>query len=277
MFRPLRTFAAAAAAVSTLAVGASPAYAWGRTGHRVIAAIADHNVSGLTRAHIRAILGSESLDEASTWPDEMRSDPDPFWQKTASPWHYVTLAGHEYDMAPPEGDAITALRRFTAMLRDPATSLKDRQLALRFVVHLVGDLHQPLHAGSGADKGGNEVKVTFDGRPTNLHAVWDSGLVDEEQLSFSEYAERLERRTTPEDVVAWWDSNPLDWVRESATIRDTIYPKDPKLGWSYSYQMQPIVRRRLQQGGVRLAAYLDWVFAPPQTPDRGPQRTRRHG
>ncbi|HMC91158.1 MAG TPA: S1/P1 nuclease [Allosphingosinicella sp.] len=277
MSRRLRTLLAAAAALSSLAVAQGPAFAWGRTGHRVIAAIADQNLSGLARAHIRAILGTESLDEAATWPDEMRSDPDPFWQKTASPWHYVTVAGHEYDLAPPEGDAISALRHFSAVLRDPSASLKDRQMALRFVVHLVGDLHQPLHAGNGTDKGGNDVKVTFDGRPTNLHSVWDSGLVDEEQLSFSEYAARLERRTTPQDVVAWWDANPVDWVRESATIRDTIYPRDPKLGWDYSYRMQPIVRRRLQQGGVRLAAYLDWVFAAPHTVQQAPQRTRRHG
>jgi len=277
MFRPIRFALAAAASVSSLAVGTAPAHAWGRTGHRVIAAIADRNLSGFARARIREIIGTESLDEAATWPDEMRSDPDPFWQKTATPWHYVTIAGKEYDMAPPEGDALTALRRFAAILRDPSASLKDRQLALRFVIHLVGDLHQPLHVGKGTDKGGNDVKVTFAGRPTNLHSVWDSELVDEQQLSFTEYAERLERRTTPEQVVAWWDSDPMDWVRESAAIRDTIYPKDPKLGWTYSYEMHPIVDRRLQQGGVRLAAYLDWVFAAGQTPERGPQRTRRHG
>ena len=276
MSRRLTATLAAAATLSGMAVPA-PALAWGRTGHRVIAAIADVNVSGFTRARIREILGTESLDEAATWPDEMRSDPDPFWQKTASPWHYVTIAGKEYDVPPAEGDALTALRRFAAMLRDPSTSLKDRQLALRFVVHIVGDLHQPLHVGNGTDKGGNDVKVTFGGKPTNLHAVWDSELVDEEQLSFSEYAARLARRTSPEDVVSWWDANPMDWVRESAAIRDTIYPKDPKLSWSYSYQMQPIVRRRLAQGGVRLAAYLDWVFAPPEAVQPGPQRTRRHG
>jgi hypothetical protein len=276
MSRRYRLAVAAVAAVSALGL-AGPAYGWGRTGHRVIAAIADQNVSGLTRARIREILGTESLDEAATWPDEMRSDPDPFWQKTASPWHYVTIAGKEYDVPPPEGDALTALRHFTAVLRDPSASLRDRQLALRFVVHLVGDLHQPLHVGKGTDKGGNDVKVTFDGRPTNLHAVWDSGLVDEEQLSFSEYAARLERRMMPEQIVAWWDPDPMVWVRESAAIRDTIYPADPKLGWSYSYQMQPIVRQRLSQGGVRLAAYLDWVFAPAAAPERGPQRTRRHG
>src|SRR6476646_10468207 len=136
----------------------SPAYAWGKTGHRVVADIADTELSGLARAHIEEILGpGESLDEAANWPDEMRSAPDPFWQKTATPWHYVTLNGIIYDHAPPEGDALEALDKFSKMLRDPNASLADKQTALRFVVHIVGDLHQPLHNGKCCDRGGNDV------------------------------------------------------------------------------------------------------------------------
>src|SRR6185369_348108 len=134
----------AAAAAALLAP--SPALAWGKTGHRVVAAIADTQLSGLARAHVREILGgAESLDEAATWPDEMRSALGDFWQKTATPWHYVTLNGITYDHAPPEGDALQALDHFRSVLRDPTASLADKQQALRFVVHLVGDLHQPLH------------------------------------------------------------------------------------------------------------------------------------
>src|SRR3954466_7334128 len=112
--RVLAAFAAAAALLP------SPALAWGKTGHRVIAAIADTQLSGLARAHIEQILGpGESLDEAANWPDEMRSAPGDFWQKTATPWHYVTLNGIIYDRAPPEGDALEALDKFSKMLRDP--------------------------------------------------------------------------------------------------------------------------------------------------------------
>src|SRR3954454_20991407 len=114
----------------------SPALAWGKTGHRVVAAIADAQLSGLARAHIREILGgTESLDEAANWPDEMRSAPGEFWQKTATPWHYVTLNGIVYDHAPAEGDALESLTHFTAVLQDPKASLADKQLALRFIVH----------------------------------------------------------------------------------------------------------------------------------------------
>src|SRR3954468_7409080 len=108
-----------AAAAASLFIP-SPALAWGKTGHRVVAAIADTQLSGLARAHIREILGpGESLDDAANWPDEMRSDPAVFWQKTATPWHYVTLNGIMYDQAPPEGDALEALDDFTRVLRDP--------------------------------------------------------------------------------------------------------------------------------------------------------------
>src|SRR6476619_6085279 len=183
---------------ATAAVLPSPAFAWGKTGHRVVAAIADTQLSGLARAHVEEILGrGESLDEAANWPDEMRSAPGQFWQKTATPWHYVTLNGIIYDHTPAEGDALEALSHYRDVLRDPRATLAEKQTALRFIVHLVGDLHQPLHVGKCCDRGGNEVKVKWFGRDLNLHSVWDSALVDEEQLSFTEMAAKLDRHTSP--------------------------------------------------------------------------------
>jgi hypothetical protein len=267
--------------MAALALLPSPAFAWGKTGHRVVAAIADRQLSGLARAHVDQILGpGESLDEAANWPDEMRSAPGDFWQKTATPWHYVTLNGIVYDHAPSEGDALEALNRFSKTLQDPAASREDKQLALRFVVHLVGDLHQPLHNGKCCDKGGNDVKVTWFGKPTNLHVVWDSQIVDEEQLSFTELAAKLERHISNDDVIRWWDINPRDWMSESAQIRDTLYPPPakpkkgqkakkgqpllPDLSYGYVFKFTPVMERRLSQGGVRLAAYLNANFAEPQ-------------
>ena len=269
-----------------LALIPSPALAWGKTGHRVVAAIADAQLSGLARAHVKEILGgAESLDEAANWPDEMRSAPGDFWQKTATPWHYVTLDGIVYDHAPAQGDALEALNHFRTVLRDPNASLADKQTALRFVVHLVGDLHQPLHAGKCCDKGGNDIKVTWFGKPTNLHAVWDSSIVDEEQLSFTELASKLERHTSDRDVIDWWDINPRDWATESAEIREQIYanipppkkPADrkakgealPDLSYGYVFKFTPVMELRLQKAGVRLAAYLNDIFAEPQPLPKG--------
>jgi hypothetical protein len=270
---PVPALAAALAAAILLP---SPAFAWGKTGHRVVAAIAETELSGIARAHVREILGpGEGLDEAATWPDDMRADPSPFWQKTASPWHYVTLNGTSYDHPPPEGDALVALDHFRAILQDRKASLADKQLALRFIVHLVGDLHQPLHAGRCCDKGGNDVKVSWFGKPTNLHAVWDSALVDEEQLSFTELAAKLERHISDRQLIEWWDSDPRHWVDESAKLRDQLYPpanvraadgagKVPDLSYSYVYRFTPLMERRIAQAGVRLAAYLDSIFAEPR-------------
>lgn len=151
--------------------------AWGLTGHRVTAAIADRYLSFEARAAIRGILGpSESIAEASNWPDFMRSSDDPFWKNEASVFHFVTVPkGKTYAEvgAPAAGDAVTALKRFSDTLKNLAATAEEKRLALRFVVHLIGDLHQPLHAGDGTDRGGNDVKVKFFDTQTNLHSVWD--------------------------------------------------------------------------------------------------------
>ena len=258
------------------ALSAAPAGAWGPIGHRVTAQIAQDNVSGHTRAEIALILGHEGLAEASTWPDEQRSNPEPFWQETASPWHYVTLPnGQAVDQLdhPEVGDAATALEQFTATLRDPDADPSDRQRALRFIVHLVSDLHMPLHVGNGSDRGGNDVKVTWFDTPQNLHWVWDEGMIQRQQLSYSEYTERLQARTTPGQIIAWWDARPGVWMTESAALRDRIYPETGpeqgmgtqespvRLSWQYNYDWTPAMEQRLQMAGIRTAAYLDWVFA----------------
>jgi hypothetical protein len=239
------------------------AFAWGQTGHRVTGAIAEPMLSRRAAREVRAILGNETLAEASTWADDMRSNPESFWQTTANPWHYVTVpVGRSYaDVgAPAEGDAVTALARFAETLRDPNATREEKQLALRFTLHIIGDLHQPLHAGNGTDRGGNDIRVTFFREPTNLHAVWDSGMIDRRQLSYSEFTAFLTRRITPTLRREWLEPNPLVWIAESAAIRDTIYPDGNELSWDYAYQHRERVDMRLMQGGVRMAAYLNALW-----------------
>lgn len=262
--------------VLATAVLAVPAHAWGPIGHRISAHIAEDKVSGKTRARIAQILGQEGLAEAGTWPDEQRSNPAPFWQETASPYHYVTLPpgqDAEQIVHPAEGDALTALEGFVATLRDDTANEEEQALALRFIVHIVSDLHQPLHAGNGRDRGGNDFIVDWFENSTNLHWVWDEGMILRQQLSYSEYSERLDGRIGPEQVLDWWEADPDTWIAESASLRDSIYPEaggdlgsgtavsPALLSYDYHWKWMPTVEERLAQSGIRLAAYLDWVFA----------------
>ncbi len=242
-----------------------PAWAWGKTGHRVSGQIASAYLSDNAGNAVQEILGVEDLAEASTWPDFMRSSHDDFWRKESSPYHYVTIPKDKtYSEvgAPERGDAITALAKFRKVLRDDNASLEDKQLALRFTVHIIGDLHQPMHAGDGTDRGGNDFSMTFFGNLTNLHRVWDSSLIKQEDLSYSEFSNWLERGITPEQAQEWAVIDPIIWAEESAAIRDTIYPtgdRDEK--WGYVYDNRETMRTRLSQSGIRMSAYLNDVFA----------------
>jgi hypothetical protein len=240
------------------------ASAWGKTGHRVGADIAQTYLSADAKNAITSILGVEGLPEASTWPDFMRSSPDDFWRGDSRTWHYVTIPkGEAYgdSPAPETGDAITALAGFRTVLRDPSTDPEEKARALRFAVHIIGDLHQPLHAGDGIDRGGNDLEVSWFGGSTNLHSVWDTKLVDDSQLSFTEYANRLGNRITPELAAEWNTSDPVVWVTESTVLRDTIYPEEgDNLRWDYVFEHRADVELRLTQSGVLMAAWLNDTF-----------------
>ncbi|GLR69198.1 S1/P1 nuclease [Agaribacter marinus] len=247
-----------------LCIGTQQAYAWGQTGHRITGKLAENYLSDEARIWVMEILPNESLAEASTYADEMRSSPDEFWQKVAGPYHYVSVPkGKKYVEvgSPPNGDAVSALNSFTSTLKDPKASLEAKQLALRFAIHIIGDLHQPLHAGNGTDRGGNDVKLEFFWEDSNLHRVWDSGLLDRRKLSFSEWSEWLGKKITPEDVSKWTTTDPTVYIEESIAIRDTIYPDGDKLSWQYLYDHLPTAKQRLKMAGVRIAAYLNEIAA----------------
>ena len=238
--------------------------AWGQTGHRITGEIAQQFLDPIASTYIAQLIPNESLAEASTWADEMRSNPRDFWKKTAGPFHYVTVPKNRSYLdvgAPDKGDSVTALQRFRNTLLDENSSMENKQLALRFIVHIIGDLHQPLHAGDGTDRGGNDVKVRFMWEDSNLHRVWDSGLINHQQLSFKEWTSWLTEKLDASNVAKWHSTNPSIWITESAAIRDTIYPQDANnMSWNYVYEHTPTVKQRLSQGGVRIALYLNELF-----------------
>lgn len=264
----MRYLAFAAAALLALP---SPAHAWGKTGHRVVGAIAEPLLTPAARASVRRILGVETMAEASNWPDFMRADPAPYWQRQSTPWHYVTVPrGRRYAQVtpPPEGDAVTALTRFSAVAKDKRAPLAERQAALRFVIHIVGDLHQPLHAGDKGDKGGNDSKTTYgdyDPARLNLHSVWD-GLLAERAISspppiVKRYPAAVRARLSQGTVT--------DWSRESWSVARHAYevamhgdpcrptPERMTMSEADIESLVPIAREEVVKGGLRLARLLD--------------------
>ena len=248
----------------------SALFAWGANGHRIVGRIAMNHLTDEAARAVQCLIGPEGLDQVSTWPDEIRSDPN--WKK-ADPWHFIDVDDNEAletAQRDPNGDVLEAIQRFSNVLRDPQASRESKQEALKFLVHFVGDVHQPLHVGRHADQGGNTITVTFFRQETNLHSVWDSGLIDNEKLSFSEFAAFIDHPTLQE-IQAWQSATPADWARESKAVRDRVYKiGDGKLSYEYAYVQIPLIKQRLLQAGVRLAGLLNSIFAEarPSIPDR---------
>ena len=138
-------------------------------------------------------------------------------------------------------------------------------MALKFLIHFVGDVHQPMHVGRDGDRGGNNITVEWFGRTSNLHSVWDSGIIDHQGLSYTEYVAFLDRVTA--DEVTQWQSHPAAvWIQESQELREVAYgamgsETVPSLSWDYVNEMRPHLERRMVQGGIRLAGVLNRVLA----------------
>lgn len=249
--------------VSSLLSVSSSAWAWGKIGHRVTGEIATAHLSPKAQAAINALYPKHTLAEISALADFNRSNPADFWQKESTAFHYVTVPdGTTYAQvgAPEKGDAYTALMMFSNQVINPRLALEDRQTALHFIVHIIGDLHQPLHVGNGKDRGGNDVRLEFFWERSNLHRIWDSGIIEQQKLSYTEYTDWLSRKMTPATVQTWMEADPMVWIKESYDIRQGIYTENEKENYRYVYQHLDTVNLRLAQGGVRIAAYLNQLF-----------------
>jgi nuclease S1 len=250
-----------------LAVLAYPmaAFAWGSEGHSLVAQIAESQLTAAVRLRVTEILGpGRTLSSVASWADEVRRA-----RPETATWHYVNIPITEphLDMARdcPGNDCVLA--RITSLretLRDPATSPAVRAEALMFLVHFVGDIHQPLHCGDIQDKGGNAVRVTVAGQTTDLHRAWDSLLLGRigsaEQLlpALSEESARHARK--------WRRGTVADWAEEShAAAQRKVYGKLPKappdaparLDAAYERMANPVIRKQLEKGGARLARVLN--------------------
>lgn len=258
------------------------AFAWGQSGHRAIGEIAEKNMRPESVKKAEALLDGEDLAFVAGWADDIKSNRH---FNYADKWHYTTWedADGQFHSGKENGGTgllMSQIDRQLAVLRDTKASKAEKAMALRFTVHLVGDLHQPLHVGGGGDQGGNFCKVTWHGRNTNLHRVWDSDMIDSTDLSFTELARFASTGRSAEQNKTWRTGTVRDWAEESKRIRSDIYPAEvqrplapvskltycqkdvaveamPKLGYEYSYRFLPVVYERVYQAGLRLAKLLD--------------------
>lgn len=266
---------AAVIGVAALAL-AHPVFAWGDKGHRVAAIVAETRLTPAAREAVRSLIGPSRLRDVAMWADHIRRDrPD------TSPWHFVDipLDRRDYDPArdcahPRPGDCvIVQVQHFQRVLADSRRPRAKRAEALRFVTHLVVDLHQPLHSADNRDRGGNDVLVTFfgealnpfSGKPWNLHAVWDGGLIERRGLSVSEYARRLTRHIGRGRASEMERGTVADWALEShraAVATSYRLPPDRNLDDDYADLARPVIDDMLAKAGVRLAKVLNDALTP---------------
>ncbi|WP_258102919.1 S1/P1 nuclease [Marinoscillum sp. MHG1-6] len=235
--------------------------AWGNTGHRIVGLIAEQHVTQKAKRHIEKIIGPESLAEVSTYMDFIRSDRQYDYM---NPWHYATIPEdmtYEEVGTPDNGDVIATLKRLISELETKQFAFQDEAFALKCLIHLVGDIHQPLHVGNGIDKGGNEFELKYFGKTMNLHRVWDSEMIDGQQYSYSEYANWI-NHPSGDQIKEWQGADILNWAKESKGYRAQVYeiPESRRIGYEYNYKNLDLLNLRLLQAGVRLAGILNQIY-----------------
>jgi hypothetical protein len=263
----------------------SASFSWGPTGHRVVGQIAENHLNFLTKKKVKKLLDGESLARVSNWPDKIKSDPDNYSHTYR--WHYTDWPdpSRDYNRTHNNGTLVAAIENQIKVLSDKKAAKADRAFALKFLVHLVGDIHQPLHVGNGMDRGGNRCKVIFHKEETNLHKLWDENMIEFTRLSFTEYANFIDIKAK-KDYKQMREGTPLSWAKESAQLRPQLYPEEvaptdqkkgttpylrnycnkglnlpteqlPKIGYGYSYKLVPLMERRMLEAGIRLAHLIN--------------------
>lgn len=240
--------------------------AWGLLGHRIIGEIADMHLSAKTRTSIKNILGNETIAMASNWADFIKSDSN---LKYLEPWHYINFDSgltynqmHNFLKSDTAVDAYSKITFLTNELKKK-NLLQDKKIFyLKLLIHIVGDIHQPLHTSAKGDRGGNEIKVSWFNQTTNLHSVWDTYLVELQDLSYTEYVKAINYVTPAQKSI--WQKQPLaKWIYDSYKISDTLrleIKPNQKLGYDYNYKYLKILNEQLLKGGMHLAGLLNEIF-----------------
>ena len=240
------------------------AYGWGEKGHRIVAILADTHLTEQARKEVRKLLpASTTLAEAAVWPDREGRRITEFDRL-----HHVSIpdnaAGYDQQRdCRARNCMVEALNWFTSIITDVKVPINVRLIALRYVAHLVGDMHQPLHAGRGEDRNGTDITVSYRGETNNLHLFWDINVVEMAEGNPEELAKKLAESTTQKQRAEWQSGEPKTWTDESFRLsRSNAYAlgESKELSDEYVASALTIVRRRLAQAGVRLGWLLNNTF-----------------
>ena len=249
-----------------LAAGSLTAFGWGQKGHDTVTAIAERHFTPATKAAVDSLLDGMSIVYWANWLDNASHTPEYAYSKT---WHYKNIdADENYESAPlhEKGDIVRAIYDQVDVLKSDKSTADEKTLALKMLVHFLGDIHQPMHLGHQSDLGGNRWDVRHFRRDTNLHSVWDSALVESaHKWSYTEWADQIDRLNPEETVMVLENSNPDKWAEESFAIATSIYnstPRGTNIEYDYISNWTPVVEGQLLKGGLRLADLLNTVFDP---------------
>lgn len=235
-------------------------FGWGATGHRATGLIAERYLSKKARKKVNALLGGESLAMVSNWMDEIRSDST---YNYTTDWHWTTIpdGGKYADVeSNPDGKVVLMLEKIIAELKAGNLDKKKEQEYIKMLVHMVGDMHQPLHVGKPGDRGGNSVRVKWFRNDTNLHTVWDSEMINDTRLSYTELADAL-GKPDKETIQKWLSGSTRDWAEESMIYRPQVYDiGNGNLSYAYSFKYLSISKLRMLQAGIRIAGLLNTIY-----------------
>ena len=232
---------------------------WGKTGHRIVGEIAERQLTEEVKEIVYNILDGESLSSVSTWPDEMKSNPD---FKDYNKWHYVNLPlNKEYpDVEHTPDNIVVLIERAIFILKSSAADKEMKKFYLKYLVHLVGDLHQPMHTGQYEDYGGSKIKLKFKGKNTNLHVLWDSTLIEDFKMSYTEWSTHLINKNRNKTIE---QKSTVDWTYESHQYVKDIYKNTKEgdyLSYDYVYKYKPVLEERLFLAGKRLGVLINEIF-----------------
>ncbi|MGF1922712.1 MAG: S1/P1 nuclease [Bacteroidia bacterium] len=241
---------------------------WGYTGHRTIGVITENHLSPTAKAAVKDLLGDTSIADACTWADDARREPQ--FANTGN-WHFLNLplgldneGFKKYVDTMKSENVYSALINAEKQLTDKAIPKQQKVHALKFLMHFVGDLHQPMHVSRAEDKGGNTIQLNYNEKGTNLHSLWDTRMLESKGLTFDQLAGEFNQ--IGNDDIKQWQSEPIiQWAWESYQISSELYAEVESMNKrvideAYVQKHMPTVKKRMQQAAIRLAGLLNKIY-----------------